>query len=205
MSSVGISKRLAIAWSAITLAVAGYLVVTVLLAWPFAVQEVIREHSPLAWLSSMLLTGACLLGVVIALSSRRAVAFGLVAAGLFYLALDERLMLHESMKAFALEHFFGGRRAAMGGFGDLPLVVVVAIGGVALYRLRGEFPEVALRGLLAAAVVVGAAAVALDVATLAPAGQLGEELLEIAAETLFLLALLGRAERAAQGSGFSTR
>lgn len=63
-----------------------------------------------------------------------------------------------------------------------------------LWTLRAELPHRWTRGLLVVAFAAGAAALTLDIATRHPVGQLAEELLEVLAETVFLVAMLSVVE-----------
>jgi hypothetical protein len=174
----------------IVLIVVLYVGIAAAAAGPFALDEIIRERSPLAWLSCMLLTGAAMVAVILGMRPEAPAAFFLLGAGLFALALDERFMGHERVKELIRVHLFHHDRAAMGVWGNLPLLAVPLVGGWVLWKLRRELQTRPCRTLLLCALGVSVLAVFLDIAELGRWGQLSEELSEIAAETLFLLAML---------------
>ncbi|HEY8208007.1 MAG TPA: hypothetical protein VIG99_11040 [Myxococcaceae bacterium] len=187
------SRRLALTFAAVALGVAGFVTADAVSAGRFAVHELMREGSPIAWLSSMLLAGASVAALVLALRSSRAPgAFFALAAALAAAAVDERFMGHERLKHFILATAFGYDRAAMGHWGDAPMALVPLVGAWLVWTLRRELHGRLCLGLLLGAIAAGTVAVALDIATLAPAAQAVEEVLEVVAETLFLMALLAR-------------
>lgn len=171
----------------IVLAVVLFVAAVAMRAGPHLVHELGRERSPIATLSSLLLL-ACA-GVALALG-RRARGFLVMGAGLVLLAADERFMGHERLKRWILGGLFDWDRAAMGRLGDLPLALAGACGVVLLWSLRGQFASPAAQLRVAAAVLAGSLALALDLTSVAPVPQAVEEVLELAAETLLLLALL---------------
>jgi hypothetical protein len=78
----------------------------------------------------------------------------------------------------------------MGMWGDLPMALIPLAGAAVLWSLRAELWRRACRPWILAAFVLGAVAIALDIATEARPIQVAEELLEIASETAMLIALL---------------
>jgi hypothetical protein len=103
-------------------------------------------------------------------------------------AIDERFQLHESFKRWLLFQQFDGDRDAMGRIGDLPMLAYALIGAVVIrwFWRRLERGRLWIIG----AVVVGAIAIAFDIATERVGPQMIEEVLEITAETLFLCGLV---------------
>jgi hypothetical protein len=194
------SRRLAPAFAAISLGVIAFVIAVAVAAGPYAVQELMRERSPIAWLSAMLLAASSAMALVLAMGSRRAGAgFSGLSAALAVAAMDERFMFHERLKHQLLARAFDYDKAAMGHWGDAPMALVPLIGAWLIWRLRGEFGVRLCRGLLACALGTGVVAVTLDIATIAPVAQAVEEVLEVVAETLFLMALLARVEAGRAG------
>jgi len=169
-------------------------------AWPHAAAEISRERSPLAWLSSTLLVASAAVALAVGLRERERPAFWALAAGLFALALDERFMFHERLKALVLRRVFDYDRAAMGIWGDLPMALIPLAGAWVLWSLRAELWRRSCRPWILAAFALGAVAIALDIATEAALVQVAEELLETAAETAMLIALLAVAEAKLRGA-----
>lgn len=171
-----------------------FVAITAIHAGRYAVQELMREASPIAWLSTMLLVGAASVAVVLAMTGRGPSAFFALAGALVIAALDERFMGHEALKAFILKRAFHYDRGAMGHWGDLPMLGVPLVGGALVYWLRDAFRSRSSRAFLAAAFTAGVVAIALDIATELPLAQAVEEVLEVVAEALFLMALLAVAD-----------
>lgn len=189
------SRRLALTSAAVVLAVVAFVAGVVVRSWPHATLEIIREKSPITSLSIALLLGAAALAATAGVKGRGPPAFFALAAALGVAALDERFMGHEHLKALILREVFDYHRSAMGHWGDAPMALVPLIGGGLLWSLRRELVGWPCRAALAAAFAAGVVAIALDIATIHPMAQLVEELLEVAAETLFLLALLAVVDR----------
>lgn len=189
------SRRLALTSAAVVLTVGAFIAGVVIRSWPYATLEIIREKSPIAWLSVALLLASAALAVAAGVAGRGPAAFFVLAAGLGVAALDERFMGHERLKALILREVFDYHRAAMGHWGDAPMALVPLVGGALLWALRRELVGGPCRAALLAAFGAGVVAIALDIATVHPVAQLVEELLEVAAETLFLLALLAVVDR----------
>lgn len=184
------NQRLTWVTAGVIASVCAYVAVVILSAWPHVTGEIIRERSPLGFLSSLLLTAAGAIALAQLLRPAATRRFAVLAGGLFLLALDERFMGHERLKKLILVNVYDYDKAAMGVVGDLPLVVVALLGLGLLWKLRDEFKARPVRLLLIAAVGCGALSLLFDVATLHPTGQLIEELLELNAETLFLIAVI---------------
>ena len=187
------SRKLALTFAAIGLAVIGFVTADAVSAGRFAIHELMREDSPIAWLSSMLLACSSVLALVLAMRSHRAPgAFAVLAAALMAASLDEQFQGHERLKHLILAKGFGYSRAAMGHWGDAPMALVPLVGMGLVWALRRELRGRLCLGLILAAIAVGTVAVGLDIFTIAPLAQAVEEVLEVVAETLFLLALLAR-------------
>jgi hypothetical protein len=194
------TRRLALAFAAISLGITAFVVAVAVAAGPYAVQELMREKSPIAWLSSMLLVASSAAALVLAMRSLgNGLGFGTLAAALAAAAMDERFMFHERLKHQLLAHAFDYDQEAMGHWGDAPMALVPLFGAWLIWRLRGELRGRVCRGLLVAALAAGAIAVSLDIATIEPHAQAVEEVLEVVAETLFLMALLARVEVSSAG------
>jgi hypothetical protein len=188
------SRRLTLSFAAISLGVIAFVVVVAVAAGRHAVQELMREKSPIAWLSTMLLVGSSTMALVLWMGGRGRAGFAWLSAALVLAALDERFMFHERLKHQLLAHVFDYHREAMGHWGDAPMALVPLVGAGLIWVLRGELRGRLVRGLLVAAFTAGVVAIALDIATEAPVAQAVEEVLEVVAEALFLLALLARVE-----------
>ncbi|HYV43534.1 MAG TPA: hypothetical protein VFA20_01690 [Myxococcaceae bacterium] len=186
------SRKLALTFAAISLGVIAFVVAVAVAAGPYAVQELMREKSPIAWLSTMLLVGSSAVSLVLFMRSRGGAGFGALSAALAVAAMDERFMFHERLKHQLLARAFDYDKAAMGHWGDAPMALVPLVGAGLIWLLRGELRGRLVRGVLAVAFAVGVVAIGLDIATEAPVAQAVEEVLEVVAETLFLLALLAR-------------
>lgn len=198
------SRRLALISTVVVLAVVAFVAGVVVRSWPHATLEIIREKSPIAWLSVALLVGSAAVAVAAGIAGRGPPAFFVLAAALGVAALDERFMGHEHLKALILREVFDYHRATMGHWGDAPMALVPLIGGGLLWSLRREIVGWPCRAALAGAFAAGVVAIALDIATVHPVAQLVEELLEVAAETLFLLALLAVVDRKLRSSARAT-
>lgn len=193
------SRRLALTSAALAAGVLAFVGAIVANAWPHAAAEIFRERSPVAWLSGTLLASCAAVALAIGLRERERPAFWALAAGLFALALDERFMLHERLKALILRALFDYDRAAMGVWGNAPMLLVPLAGAAVLWSLRAELWRRACRPWILAAFALGAVAIALDIVTDARPVQVAEELLEVASETAMLIALLAVAEAKLRG------
>lgn len=165
------------------------------LHWPWLEQAVAVEEAPVAWLqSSMLWSGATLALLLVFVEPARRRGWGVLALALLLAALDERFMGHERLKDWMLFRFFSGELAAMGRVGDLPMLLYAAAGLAFVTWLARGGPRFAGIRWLVAAVVVGTAGIALDIATKDLGMQVVEEGCELLAETLFVCGLLRHAQ-----------
>src|SRR5437868_228091 len=92
------SRRLALAFAAISLGAIAFVVAVAVAAGPYAVQELMREKSPIAWLSTMLLVGSAAMSLVLFMRSTKGAGFAALSAALALAAMDERFMFHERLK-----------------------------------------------------------------------------------------------------------
>jgi hypothetical protein len=176
---------------AILLVVGGVTAGILLINWPFVERAIALEDAPIAWLQTTAIAAsavACLCHGL--LDDRRRTGWFLVALALFAMALDERFMGHERLKEWIWAEVFDGDRVRMGVWGDMP-IAAYGVGGAAVvsWIVRGATNRYAAT-LLWSAIAAGAAALILDIAANSLWIQVWEELLELLAETLFLIALL---------------
>lgn len=158
--------------------------------WPHWGLAFAAEDAPLAWWqAALLVANASIAGALACVHAAvgdrpRAVrCWTLLALGMLFAALDERFMAHEAVQDW-LEFDLGWpRRWAQG------VVLVYALGGLALLYAAWNEGSAALRRWTVAALLVGGAAIALDLAFNTIAMQIAEELLEALAETLLLAGL----------------
>ena len=122
--------------------------------------------------------------------TRGTLGWTLSASALFALALDERFMGHERLKEWMWLEIFDGDVDRLGIWGDLPVVIngVIALSAaVWIARATRCFAAVIW---LCIATTCGAIAVAMDLATTSIVVQVWEELIELTAESCFLVAVL---------------
>lgn len=164
--------------------------------WPNLAVALALEDSPFAWLQSGLLVACATVAGIRALidapgqssaNIRARFPWALLSLLLVLAALDERFMFHERIQEFLLFGLLRGDPALRPWTQALMLIYALAGIGVTLW-LRRAMAEPAWRWCRAA-VVLGIAAVALDVAFDSLTIQILEELVEAAAETLFLCGL----------------
>lgn len=162
------------------------------LEYPYLARAIAFEDSPIAWLQTSTLVASatmCLpLATVDAKSGRGGNGWYLIAGLLLVAAIDERFMLHETTARWMLRHLFDGDVTRMGRLGSVPMIGYPII-GVLVFAWIWRAARCA-RWWILAAILVGATAVTLDIATDAMTEQIIEELCELLAETLFLCALV---------------
>jgi len=168
----------------------GFVAVTIASYWPYVEEAVAPERSPLTWLSSALIAAGAAVCLSLAMRSGRPWRFGAIAAGLAFMALDERFMFHERLKDLILWRAYDGDLGAMGVVGDLPMLAYAAGGAAVLVLLWRVVATRTARILLATAIGLGAVCVGLDLAFGGGWPQVIEELTEIVAEGVLLVALL---------------
>ncbi len=160
--------------------------------WPDLVFALALEHSPLAWLQTMLLvacaTAAALCAGVQGGGPSR--GWTLVCLLLLAAAIDDRFMGHERVQAWAAQRI-GEAPAALWWTQRLTLAYL-PIAGSALWWLRRVMDARAWRWCLGA-LGVGVVALLMDAAFDAAGPQVIEETLEYAAEALMLTGLLSEA------------
>jgi hypothetical protein len=159
--------------------------------YPFIERALAFEDSPIAWVSSSVLIACATLSFAIvqqrAHPRQDQLAWIFLTLLLLLAALDERFQLHETFKSWLLFHHYHGDVKQMQFMGDLPMAGYPAAGMFFIYWFG---KRVASPGMFAAAIVVGAVAVGMDIATENIRLQMLEEVLEVLAETLFLCGLL---------------
>ena len=161
------------------------------LNWPWLELAVGVEQAPIAWLQSTVLAAsavACLAHA--ATRSRGTLGWSLAAVGLFTLALDERFMGHERLKEWIWLEIFDGDADRLWIWGDAPMLVNGAIAAAAAVWIARETRSVIAVIWLGIAATFGAIAVAMDLATTSIVVQVWEELIELTAESCFLVAVL---------------
>jgi hypothetical protein len=162
------------------------------LEYPYLARAIAFEDSPIAWLQTSALVASatmCLsLATVDAKNGRGGSVWYLTAGLLLVAAIDERFMLHETTARWMLRHFFGGDVTRMGRIGSLPMIGYPIVGAL-LFAWIWRTARCA-RWWMLAAILVGAIAITLDIATDAMTEQIMEELCELLAETLFLCTLV---------------
>lgn len=158
--------------------------------WPHWGLAFAVEDAPLAWWQAALLmanatAAGALASVHAAVGSRRSAVRGwaLLALALVAAALDERFMAHEAVQDWLRFDLGWPHRWAQG------VMLVYAVGGLALLRVVWVDSGLALRRWTIAALLAGAAAFLLDLAFDSIAAQIVEEGLEALAETLLLAGL----------------
>lgn len=181
------ARRLALALAPLAMAL---LLTAVFVAtrWPLWESALFSDQSPAAWLSSAQLLGAAFLagrlGLERALPGALAAWLTLTLGGL---ALDEQFMLHEAWKYRCADWLDA---CAQGWVRELPMLLVAVLGALTLLALARTFDDRLCRRLIALSLTVGLLALGIDLAegpaTVAPF----EELIEVAAEALFIGALL---------------
>ncbi|MDR7269055.1 hypothetical protein J2X20_001684 [Pelomonas saccharophila] len=166
--------------------------------WPHWGLAFAAEDAPLAWWQAALLvanaTAAAALACVHAAMGGRQRAvrwWTLLALGMVFAALDERFMAHEAVQDWLQFDLGWPRRWAQG------VILVYALGGLALLRAVWAEGSATLRRWAIAALAAGAAAIALDLAFDTIAMQIVEEGLEALAETLLLAGLFSELGSAA--------
>lgn len=140
------------------------------------------------WQAALLIANAAAAGAVAtvqgALGVRRAaVAWGVLAVGMVLAALDERFMAHEAVQDWLVFDLGVGRSLAQG------VILVYALGGLALLHTVWTLGSPPLRRWAFAALLAGGAAIGMDLAFNTIGMQVFEEWLEALAETLLLAGL----------------
>jgi hypothetical protein len=166
--------------------------------WPHWGLAFATEDAPLGWWQAALLVAnasaaGALASVHAAAGSRRraAIVWTLLALSMVFAALDERFMAHETVQDW-LEFDLGvPRRWAQ------CVILVYALGGVALLWAVWTEGSATLRRWTIAALVAGGLALGWDLAFDTIAMQIIEEWLEALAETLLLAGLFSELGSAA--------
>ena len=159
---------------------------------PYLARAIAFEDSPLAWLQSSVLVASAMLCLPLAATGnthgRRRAGWYAIGALLLFAALDERFMFHEKTAAWLFIHPLhrDAARAQLATAVPMLAYAIVAL-GVSLWLWRATQRG---RPWIVAAATIAIIAVTMDVRSDAVGPQVIEELLELAAETLFLCALL---------------
>lgn len=183
------------------LSISSAILATIVYAWwPNLVVALALEDSPFAWLqSSLLVASASAAGIRALLSfpagssqmSRAPLPWAMLSLLLVFAALDERFMLHERIQEFLFFEILRGEPASRRW--TQTLMVVYSLAGIGAFLwLRQAMVKPAWRWCRAG-IVLGMAAIALDVVIDSVTVQIFEELLETTAETLFLSGLFREA------------
>ncbi len=200
-------QRIALEWVVLGICLLA-LVVVAWVWWPHWGLGLGAETAPLAWLQCQALTACALCAAMRAALPHLALASGAVTAGgravngwavlallIFLASLDERFMFHEQIQellAFTLiDQFHMPDELALRQVQALTGVYVLA-GLVGLWWLRAKATASAWRWMRTG-IVIGMAAIGMDVATDDMQCQILEEALEFLAETFMLCGLLNEA------------
>ncbi len=178
----------AVRWPARLVCMLGLTILLVLigLSWPDLEISLALEQSPLGWLQAAFLVACAAVAGALACQSegRDAVGWCLIALAALAAALDERFMGHERVQEWLyygwLQDVEDGLRWAQS---------VIAVYGLAGFVLLGwlwQRIDAQSRRWCLAAVLVGLAAVAMDLAFETVTAQMVEEVLEYLSEVLLL-------------------
>jgi len=178
-------------------AVAGFLLLMVVAAWPQYWRFIAAETTPLAWLESVLLvlTGAvtgsiALVEAMIGRSQRKAIlAWIIVAAAFAWLSLDERFALHERIRDRFLKPT-GIKLLPWMEAGDwlIPLYAVCGLAAVwSIWRLIGVHNGA--RIFLIVGLIIAACAVGMDTIDIRSLDKGAERLLQSIEEGLETVAM----------------
>lgn len=164
-----------------------YIIVSLLLHFPWPERAFIGESSPITWLSSTLLVISATFAMVIHLYGKETYIWWIIATGNLVMAMDETFMWHERIKESILFNIFDGDIDAMGFSGELVILLYGLSGVIVFYFLFRKVHIKFLRGILLGVVSSGLCAITLDVSG---ANPVMEECLEILTETGFVVFLL---------------
>lgn len=168
--------------------------------WPNLAVALALEDSPVAWLqSSLLVACACAAGFRAMLvpttepvnKPRGSLPWVMLSFSLILAALDERFMFHERVQELILFEVLDGN-STFRRLTQMAILVYALVGVGVMLWLRKVMTVPAWRWC-GSGIVVGFAAVAMDVAFDSVTLQIFEELLEVVAVTLFLCGLFREA------------
>lgn len=180
----------------ILVASSGGLLVIAWLWWPDLALGFGAENAPLGWLQSNWLiacaTAAWLRATIRSDSDGEASGWRMLAVAFFLAGLDERFMFHEQAQDALVDLATGSLIDAASGAERIAqgLTAVYAFAGLVSARWFRSVADRHAWAWMRTAIVVGVAAILMDVATDAMGPQIIEEVLEFAAETLMLCALV---------------
>lgn len=167
--------------------------------WPDLDFALALESSPLAWQQSSLLVASAMVAALIAgmpsASRRESGIWAFTACSLVVAALDERFMGHEWLQDQLFYKLLDGNPAWQGWTASITAIY----GLVGLVIVHQLWPVLcpAARKLCLLGLLIGLAAIAMDIAFDAVPIQMIEESLEVLAETSFLCGLFREAGKRA--------
>lgn len=166
-------------------------------SWPDLAFSLALENSPLAWQQSSLLIASATVASLIATATStnyRDQGIWIITAGLLVLAaLDERFMGHERIQEFLFFECLGGNPVWQTWTDGI--TVAYGIAGLAILTKLWKTLCPEARKLCIVGLLIGLAAIALDVAFDSIAIQMIEESLEVLAETSFLCGLFREVDK----------
>lgn len=159
-----------------------YFIVAFFLQRNFPVRVVAGEESPGTWMSGALLVMGATISLIIGIREGWW-PWSLLFIFFIVLALDERFMFHEQLKANII--FFYGRSTSPFSY-ELPVILAACMGVGVIYTLRQYVHGASRTGLVCAA-VLGSLSVILDVLSI---GIFFEECFKLLAELCIVCTLL---------------
>lgn len=158
------------------------------LIWRGGELELSLEHAPLAWLQSMMLIASAATAFHIwLLNPRNPIFWALTAIALLFCALDEKFMFHESVQVYIYSHYL--TPSAQTAFLVHATTFVYGLGGLFYLYYLSHKAQRSTFATCCLAVLIGLAAIGLDIAFDSIHIQAYEEVLEYLAETVFLIGL----------------
>lgn len=159
------------------------------IAWTGGEEALALEHSHLAWLQSMMLIACAVTSANIAMLHRKHQLFWYILSSLLlFCALDERFMWHEHIQEYIYFQYLEPSAISIRWIQATTLVY--AIGGVIVLTKLKLVSHLSTFRWLGTSVLIGCAAVVLDVLFDSLRIQAYEEILEYVAEVLFLNGLI---------------
>jgi len=169
------------------------LVAVIGLTWPDLEFGLALEQSPLGWFQAVCLVACSAVAGTMACQSdrREANGWGLMALAFLAAALDERFMGHERLQEWL---YYGWLKDVEGGLQLAHSVTsVYGLAGLFLLAWLWRHTNALARRWCLAAVLVGLAAVTMDMVFETVTAQMLEEVLEYLSETLLLAGLFTEA------------
>lgn len=162
-----------------------FLGIAVYSTYPWYIRTFVGESSAATWLSSSLLVMISALTLVNYIFDNKILWFG-VSSSFFYLACDEKFMLHEQYKEYILFNIFNADLEKMGLWGEFPIFVYMLIGVIVFYFLLFQTKNIYFRVLLVLVLLSGLISFSFDVLKI---NALIEDIFKIITELLFLIAM----------------